>query len=782
MAYIGKAPGGTGVRQRYLYTATSSQTTFTTSDSGLALSYSDTNYMDVYQNGVLLDPANDYTATSGTSVVLGTGATTGDVIEIIVYDVFSVFNNTVTGNFTVGNNLTVSGTSTLATVDINAGNIDGTTIGAATPAAGTFTTLTASGDVNFDSNTLFVDSSANAVGIGTSSPQGDGLHIKVPDDGTGVVLSGTTSTAGTEVRLSALNEAASAWHNLNIGSNTTIFRTAGTTAMTIDSSQNVGIGTSSPSTSLDVVRNGVQPLRVQSTSGTEVAINMVNTGGNVQLEAHNGKFNMDADGVGINVTNPSCTLNASTTALQLYQNSTAGAGVRLTSSTTDFEIVAGDNATYVYNTSSDPIFFGTNDTTAMTIDSSQNVGIGTSSPSQKLTVQSGTSSSPAVNLLGAGPSQGWLRLGNNADIKGGDDYLGMTFTVGASERMRIDSSGRVGIGTSSPSSKGNGAPLTVDRTQSGDLLHLEGAGDVHLRIGESGNNMYLNANNGNAVIEFQTNGTERMRIDSSGNLLVGTTDTSLFSNNNDANGEGMAYRNGATLDVARYQGECMILNRMNNDGSIVEFRKDGSTVGSIGTYLGDAYVGTGAAGLRFYDAGPAVSPHNTTTNVGTDATVDLGTSAGRFKDLYLSGSVYLGGTGSANALDDYEEGTWTPDVKLVSSGSSTYSSRSGQYTKIGNLCTVTCVIHTTAHSGSGTAYIHGLPFAHASSSESIGSCQMNAHSDSHSTDIGSINSIIQSGESVMHMRATYNTNASGPLYIQLQNFTYLRITITYRTA
>ena len=138
MAYIGKAPGGTGVRQRYLYTATSGQTTFTTSDSGLALSYSDTNYMDVYQNGVLLDPANDYTATSGTSVVLGTGATTGDVIEIIVYDVFSVFNNTVTGNFTVGNNLTVSGTSTLATVDINAGNIDGTTIGAATPAAGTF--------------------------------------------------------------------------------------------------------------------------------------------------------------------------------------------------------------------------------------------------------------------------------------------------------------------------------------------------------------------------------------------------------------------------------------------------------------------------------------------------------------------------------------------------------------------------------------------------------------------------------------------------------------------
>ena len=101
MAYIGKQPG-TGVRNRFLYTATAGQTTFTTSDSNLALSYSDALYMDVYLNGVLLDPANDYTATSGTSVVLGSGASAGDILEVIVYDVFSVFNNTIDGNFEVG--------------------------------------------------------------------------------------------------------------------------------------------------------------------------------------------------------------------------------------------------------------------------------------------------------------------------------------------------------------------------------------------------------------------------------------------------------------------------------------------------------------------------------------------------------------------------------------------------------------------------------------------------------------------------------------------------------
>jgi hypothetical protein len=68
-----------------------------------------------------------------------------------------------------GGNVKVTyGGSTTANID--GGTIDGTVIGGTTPAAGTFTSLTASGDVNFDSNTLFVDASANAVGIGVSTP------------------------------------------------------------------------------------------------------------------------------------------------------------------------------------------------------------------------------------------------------------------------------------------------------------------------------------------------------------------------------------------------------------------------------------------------------------------------------------------------------------------------------------------------------------------------------------------------------------------------------------
>ena len=90
MPYIGKAPNQ-GIRNRFVYQATAGQTTFSGSDSNsLTLSYADGEYVDVYQNGILLKPATDYTATSGTTVVLVTGASVNDVVEILAYDTFSI--------------------------------------------------------------------------------------------------------------------------------------------------------------------------------------------------------------------------------------------------------------------------------------------------------------------------------------------------------------------------------------------------------------------------------------------------------------------------------------------------------------------------------------------------------------------------------------------------------------------------------------------------------------------------------------------------------------------
>ena len=102
MAYIGTSPSN-GVRRRFVYEATANQTSFSGNDeSGITLTYVDSLYLDVYQNGVKLKAGDDYTATTGTTVVLAVGATADDVVEMVSFDVFSV-NDSVSasagGNF-----------------------------------------------------------------------------------------------------------------------------------------------------------------------------------------------------------------------------------------------------------------------------------------------------------------------------------------------------------------------------------------------------------------------------------------------------------------------------------------------------------------------------------------------------------------------------------------------------------------------------------------------------------------------------------------------------------
>ena len=87
MPYIGNQPG-TGVRNRFIYTATASQTTFTgADDNGKTLKYADSDYVDVYLNGICLVPVTDYTSTSKTSIVLTQAASLNDTLEVVAYDI-----------------------------------------------------------------------------------------------------------------------------------------------------------------------------------------------------------------------------------------------------------------------------------------------------------------------------------------------------------------------------------------------------------------------------------------------------------------------------------------------------------------------------------------------------------------------------------------------------------------------------------------------------------------------------------------------------------------------
>ena len=119
MAYIGVSPSN-GVRRVHTYTATASQTTFSGAGAeGTSLSYKDSNFVDVYQNGIKLGDA-DYTSTSGTSIVLAQGASVDDLVVVVVFDVFSVADTvskadggTFDGNVTMAGTLGVTGATTL---------------------------------------------------------------------------------------------------------------------------------------------------------------------------------------------------------------------------------------------------------------------------------------------------------------------------------------------------------------------------------------------------------------------------------------------------------------------------------------------------------------------------------------------------------------------------------------------------------------------------------------------------------------------------------------------
>jgi hypothetical protein len=216
-------------------------------------------------------------------------------------------------------------------------------------------------------------------------------------------------------------------------------------------------------------------------------------------------------------------------------------------------------------------------------------------------------------------------------------------------------------------------------------------------------------------MQFTTNASEAMRIDSSGNLLVGTTTATGISNGTNA-GIGLV----GQLDyiaVARSGGSTAYFNRLTSDGDIVEFRKDGSSVGSIGARGGDVYLETGNTGIRMYDASEAIIPVGN-TGVSRDGAIDLGLGPNlRFKDLYLSGGVYLGGTGAANKLDDYEEGEWTPELGATGANptGTASSTNGGHYIKVGNLVFIRCNFnYGSVSGGSGSLLLGGLPFAGAS--------------------------------------------------------------------
>ena len=151
-------------------------------------------------------------------------------------------------------------------------------------------------------------------------------------------------------------------------------------------------------------------------------------------------------------------------------------------------------------------------------------------------------------------------------------------------------------------------------------------------------------------------------------------------------------------------------------------------------------------------------------------------------DLTLSGGVYLGGTGSANKLEDYEEGTWTPVFAFNggTSGQTYNTSPAGYYTKVGNIVSVWGGVHfSNKGTSTGSLSITGLPFA-AANTGNFRHCSNILSSLKTAT---SFTGVVLAQSSALQTRKINVTNQDISVnYTDIRDDTGLFFQVTYETA
>jgi len=203
MPYIGTSPTQ-GVRVRYIYTATSSQTAFSGADAnGVTLRYQDEEYVDVYKNGLILKTGTDYSLSSNTTMTLASGATNGDKIAIIVYDVF---------------NVTVDDAYTKSTADSRFLNVAGDTMSGALDLNGLELVLDADADTSITADTddqidIKIAGADDFQFTANTFTAQSGSSIVVPDGG---LTFGSTAITSTGAELNILDGVTTTTAELNL--------------------------------------------------------------------------------------------------------------------------------------------------------------------------------------------------------------------------------------------------------------------------------------------------------------------------------------------------------------------------------------------------------------------------------------------------------------------------------------------------------------------------------------------------------------------------------------
>mgnify|MGYP003636822526 CR=1 FL=1 len=624
--------------------------------------------------------------------------------------------------------------TTAVSMDINGGTIDGAVIGGTTPAAVTGTAITGTSFATTGDMT-FGDSDKAIFGAGSDlQVYHDGTNSFITDEGTGSLYIRGSSQLRVETPT---------------GENMAIFND-----------------------------NGGVSLRYDNVKKFETTATGIDVTGTVEADG------LTVDGA--TALNSNTLVQTSTTpSYNMIESDVVGENTQLLQASGTFRIRTVDDAgssavermridhgtgdiSFYEDTGTTPKFFW--DASAETLYLGVTTGAGAN---QKLYVD-GDIVIATGDQLTFGDGDAFVQGFSSGLLNYSADAHAWYASDAVTHRMSITSAGNVGIGTTAPDEA-----LEVN----GDLK-ISGSGFGIVQFGETSDQSKIVGRDGSHAtlpntMEFHTNSAERMRIDSSGNVLVGTTNSNIVASST-ATDEGFVYVNGAALTAARSAGQVADFNRITSDGEIVRLRKDGATVGSIGASSGDLTIGTTDTGFRFLDGGEQIIPWSISGNTSKDGVLDLGNSTNRFDNLYLSGGVYLGGTAAANNLDDYEEGSWTG---VLLEGANTITSAVGAYTKIGNLVSVTWAdTFSVANANNGLLTISGLPFT--PSYVAVGT----AHARVLGTGVSGLRVFAEASTTVLGLRQLTGTgyidNVTNDelLATNGSGTDYLWVTCTYQTA
>jgi hypothetical protein len=542
-----------------------------------------------------------------------------------------------------------------------------------------------------------IDATGN-VGIGISSPTYK-LHVRSADASDDVAYihhDNASQSSGTLLKVRSDAGASNGYSLLDVQNNSG-------TALYVAGDNKVGIGTTSPVNKLHLLNAGTTAISdVIANSGMIVdggsgnaALNLI-TGGAGYCYVNFGdstdsnigrifyqhtdnsmvfstnvaeRMRIDSSGnVGIGVTDPSV-YNALGSTRNFVVGSSGGSTVTITSGTSSYGHLAfatgtaTDNDEYLgliqYYHVDNSMRLYTNSTEKLRIASSGNVGIGTSSPTgfsgyTSLDINNATNGA-IIDLSQGDVMKGRLVATASTMAIETSSSVPIIFQPAGTEAMRINSSGNVGIGTTSPVISSGYTSLTLNNATNSGYLVLQNNGTTKMDMYVSGGSvptlrsissaLSLQATGAN-VITFTTNNTERMRIDSTGSVYIGSTSDS-----------GTGYHRLSVDGFVRHKraGDVVaIFDRGTSDGDIVLLRKDGATVGNIGTKSSGMYIGTDDAGIFFNHHGggdlDAIFPYDVGTNTFYNGHVDIGGPSNRFKNAHFSGTVNanaFSGDGSA---------------------------------------------------------------------------------------------------------------------------------------